>query len=146
MSCESYERVLFCLQMWCGNSTQGALKLRVVDGVHSPNRFRVIGTLSNSKEFSKAWGCPAGSPMNPEKKCILWWQFIWTSCQTESHNCRINHTSKPCNIWPWTLKYNAPTGLEQPQSSWSDLCSRYLNTSKYLFNSFWYHSNWSKCW
>ncbi|XP_069687936.1 neprilysin-11-like isoform X2 [Periplaneta americana] len=58
--------------MWCGNSTRGALKSRVVDGVHSPNRFRVIGTLSNSKEFSKAWGCPAGSPMNPDKKCVLW--------------------------------------------------------------------------
>lgn len=58
--------------MWCGNSTLGALKSRVVDGVHSPSRFRVIGTLSNSKEFADAWGCPAGSPMNPDKKCVLW--------------------------------------------------------------------------
>ncbi|CAG2054488.1 unnamed protein product [Timema podura] len=58
--------------MWCGNSTKGALKSRVVDGVHSPNRYRVIGTLSNSEEFSEAWHCPKGSPMNPEKKCILW--------------------------------------------------------------------------
>lgn len=58
--------------MWCGNSTRGALKSRVVDGVHSPSRFRVIGTLSNSKEFADAWGCPAGSPMNPDKKCVLW--------------------------------------------------------------------------
>jgi len=58
--------------MWCGNSTRGALKSRVVDGVHSPSRFRVIGTLSNSREFAEAWGCPAGSPMNPDKKCVLW--------------------------------------------------------------------------
>ncbi|XP_063227769.1 neprilysin-4-like [Bacillus rossius redtenbacheri] len=58
--------------MWCGNSTRGALKSRVVDGVHSPNRYRVIGTLSNSVEFSEAWNCPRGSPMNPEKKCVLW--------------------------------------------------------------------------
>jgi predicted metalloendopeptidase len=58
--------------MWCGNSTQGSLKSLVVNGVHSPSRFRVIGTLSNSKEFADAWGCPAGSPMNPHKKCILW--------------------------------------------------------------------------
>ncbi|KAJ9597235.1 hypothetical protein L9F63_011909, partial [Diploptera punctata] len=58
--------------MWCGNSTHGALKSRVVDGVHSPNRFRVIGTLSNFKEFSEAWKCRAGSPMNPTNKCVLW--------------------------------------------------------------------------
>ena len=58
--------------MWCGHSTPGALKSKLVEGVHSPNRFRVIGTLSNSEEFSEAWGCPKGSPMNPPEKCILW--------------------------------------------------------------------------
>lgn len=58
--------------MWCGHSTPGALKSKLVEGVHSPNRFRVVGTLSNSKEFSEAWNCPKGSPMNPQEKCILW--------------------------------------------------------------------------
>ncbi|CAH2091607.1 unnamed protein product [Euphydryas editha] len=59
-------------QIWCGNSTTGALKSKIVEGVHSPNKIRVIGTLSNSKEFSDAWQCPVGSPMNPEHKCVLW--------------------------------------------------------------------------
>ncbi|XP_026326721.1 neprilysin-4-like isoform X2 [Hyposmocoma kahamanoa] len=59
-------------QIWCGNSTMGALKSKIVEGVHSPNKIRVIGTLSNSKEFAEAWQCPKGSPMNPEHKCILW--------------------------------------------------------------------------
>ncbi|CAH0717488.1 unnamed protein product, partial [Brenthis ino] len=59
-------------QIWCGNSTIGALKSKMVEGVHSPNKIRVIGTLSNSKEFSEAWQCPLGSPMNPEHKCVLW--------------------------------------------------------------------------
>ncbi|RZB40619.1 endothelin-converting enzyme 1-like, partial [Asbolus verrucosus] len=54
--------------IWCGNSTLGALKSKLVDGVHSPNRIRVLGTLSNSKEFAKAWGCPSDTPMNPENK------------------------------------------------------------------------------
>ncbi|XP_066995803.1 neprilysin-11 [Anabrus simplex] len=58
--------------MWCGNSTRGALRSRVVEGVHSPNRFRVIGTLSNSVDFAEAWSCPKNSPMNPEHKCVLW--------------------------------------------------------------------------
>ncbi|XP_063635712.1 neprilysin-4-like isoform X1 [Cydia splendana] len=59
-------------QIWCGNSTTGALKSKMVEGVHSPNKIRVIGTLSNSKEFADAWQCPLGSPMNPEHKCVLW--------------------------------------------------------------------------
>ncbi|CAG5019091.1 unnamed protein product [Parnassius apollo] len=59
-------------QIWCGNSTVGALKSKIVEGVHSPNKIRVIGTLSNSEEFAQAWQCPKGSPMNPEHKCVLW--------------------------------------------------------------------------
>ncbi|XP_013161761.1 PREDICTED: endothelin-converting enzyme 1-like isoform X1 [Papilio xuthus] len=59
-------------QIWCGNSTVGALKSKLVEGVHSPNKIRVIGTLSNSEEFAEAWSCPKGSPMNPEHKCVLW--------------------------------------------------------------------------
>ncbi|KAF2882511.1 hypothetical protein ILUMI_23672 [Ignelater luminosus] len=59
-------------QIWCGNSTLGALKGKLVEGVHSPNRIRVLGTLRNSKEFAKSWQCPVGSPMNPPNKCVLW--------------------------------------------------------------------------
>ncbi|XP_061935542.1 endothelin-converting enzyme 1-like isoform X2 [Apis cerana] len=59
-------------QVWCGNYTNGALKSKLIQGVHAPNHFRVIGTLSNNAEFAKAWNCPNGSPMNPSRKCILW--------------------------------------------------------------------------
>lgn len=59
-------------QIWCGNSTVGSLKSKMVEGVHSPNKIRVIGTLSNSKEFADAWQCKLGTPMNPEHKCVLW--------------------------------------------------------------------------
>ncbi|XP_076657487.1 neprilysin-11 isoform X2 [Halictus rubicundus] len=59
-------------QVWCGNYTNGALKSKLVEGVHAPNHFRVIGTLSNNADFAEAWNCPIGSPMNPANKCVLW--------------------------------------------------------------------------
>ncbi|XP_031835165.1 neprilysin-11 isoform X2 [Nomia melanderi] len=59
-------------QVWCGNYTNSALKSILIERVHPPNHFRVIGTLSNNANFAKAWNCPIGSPMNPVNKCILW--------------------------------------------------------------------------
>ncbi|XP_017006148.3 neprilysin-4-like [Drosophila takahashii] len=39
---------------------------------HMPDKLRLIGTLSNYDEFSKEFNCPAGSPMNPNEKCVLY--------------------------------------------------------------------------
>ena len=39
---------------------------------HAPERFRVLGPLSNSPEFSEAFSCPANSKMNPTEKCRIW--------------------------------------------------------------------------
>ncbi|KAL1466857.1 hypothetical protein MTO96_026367 [Rhipicephalus appendiculatus] len=33
--------------------------------------FKVNGPLMNTKEFAKAFSCPAGSSMNPQRKCPL---------------------------------------------------------------------------
>ena len=51
-----------------------ALKLSVLTGAHSPDKFRVQGTFSNMAAFSRDWGCPVGSNMNPPKedKCKVW--------------------------------------------------------------------------
>ncbi|XP_076320540.1 neprilysin-1-like isoform X3 [Tachypleus tridentatus] len=59
-------------QIWCGISRpKAAVHIVRVDS-HSPGRFRVVGTLSNLKEFSEVYHCPPGSPMNPRKKCEVW--------------------------------------------------------------------------
>jgi predicted metalloendopeptidase len=39
---------------------------------HSPAQARISGTLMNLPEFAKAFNCPTGSKLNPEKKCSLW--------------------------------------------------------------------------
>uniref|UniRef100_K1R8P8 Neprilysin n=1 Tax=Magallana gigas TaxID=29159 RepID=K1R8P8_MAGGI len=59
-------------QVWCGNMRKEAAINRILTGVHSPGRFRVIGTLQNSADFSRAFNCNASSFMNPHKKCSVW--------------------------------------------------------------------------
>lgn len=49
-----------------------SMKMRITTGVHSPAQFRVLGPLSNRKEFASDFNCPEGSPMNPVKKCEVW--------------------------------------------------------------------------
>ncbi|XP_049520702.1 neprilysin-21-like [Dermacentor silvarum] len=39
---------------------------------YAPYRSRCIVPLMNMPEFSRAYGCSAGEPMNPRKKCTFW--------------------------------------------------------------------------
>lgn len=39
---------------------------------HSPRLARAVGVIQNSNPFANAFNCPIGSPMNPQKKCVLW--------------------------------------------------------------------------
>lgn len=59
-------------QTWCAVFRTEALKKRILTGVHSPNQFRVLGSLHNMKEFSADFQCPEGSNMNPAEKCEVW--------------------------------------------------------------------------
>lgn len=70
----SDEQIFFLgfAQIWCSKYRYEAALSQINFGVHSPGKFRVIGSLSNFDEFSKAFSCKKGSPMNPEKKCIVW--------------------------------------------------------------------------
>ncbi|XP_077998492.1 endothelin-converting enzyme 1-like [Glandiceps talaboti] len=59
-------------QVWCSVSTKAVAHVQLLTDSHSPAKFRVIGTLSNSDDFAKHYSCPVGSPMNPSKKCEVW--------------------------------------------------------------------------
>lgn len=62
----------FHLQVWCSVRTPESSHEGLITDPHSPSRFRVIGTVSNSREFAEHFSCPLGSPMNPPKKCEVW--------------------------------------------------------------------------
>ncbi|XP_054275667.1 endothelin-converting enzyme homolog [Macrosteles quadrilineatus] len=69
----SHEQLLFLAfaNVWCEETTPQFEAMSLTDS-HSPNKFRVLGSLSNSPEFSSVWGCKTGARMNPSHKCILW--------------------------------------------------------------------------
>ncbi|KAG2765459.1 hypothetical protein PC129_g15221 [Phytophthora cactorum] len=59
-------------QNWCEKRTPGyAELLRTIDP-HSPGKWRVNGPLMNYDKFAEAFSCPVGTPMNPDKKCVIW--------------------------------------------------------------------------
>ncbi|TSK16214.1 Endothelin-converting enzyme 1 [Bagarius yarrelli] len=58
-------------QVWCSVRTAESSHEGVITDPHSPSRFRVIGTISNSPEFSRHFDCKEDSPMNPKRKCEL---------------------------------------------------------------------------
>lgn len=59
-------------QIWCGSMRPEDALTKIRSSVHSPGPIRVLGPLSNSKDFAEAYNCPAGSPMNPINKCSVW--------------------------------------------------------------------------
>lgn len=59
-------------QSWCGAIKPEALEKQLLLDVHSPYRNRVIGTLSDMKEFQATFQCKAGDKMVPEHRCDVW--------------------------------------------------------------------------
>ncbi|XP_065604343.1 neprilysin isoform X1 [Cyrtonyx montezumae] len=59
-------------QVWCGTYRPEYAVNSIKTDVHSPGKFRVIGSLQNSPEFSEAFSCTTKSYMDPAKKCRVW--------------------------------------------------------------------------
>lgn len=59
-------------QTWCSASRDWFTKMTMTVDTHAPSRFRVLGSVTNNKEFSKDFKCPSGSTMNPRMKCEIW--------------------------------------------------------------------------
>jgi len=59
-------------QEYCANVRQKTEYIATLSEIHSPSKFRVIGTLSNFDSFSKAFKCSKDARMNPPTKCEVW--------------------------------------------------------------------------
>ncbi|KAI0082770.1 metalloprotease [Panus rudis PR-1116 ss-1] len=59
---------------WAQNIKPESAVARVRSDPHSPNRFRVDGTVRNIPEFAKAFNCSAKAKLNPpqEERCLFW--------------------------------------------------------------------------
>ncbi|HLP13252.1 MAG TPA: M13 family metallopeptidase [Flavobacteriales bacterium] len=61
-------------QIWCTKYTEKALKNQIYTNVHAPGKYRVLGPLSNMKEFFAAFDIKEGSKMRmPEDKMAKIW-------------------------------------------------------------------------
>jgi predicted metalloendopeptidase len=59
-------------QNWCMKEKQKEALLDIVTDEHAPERVRVDAAMSQLHAFSRAFGCPADSPMNPKQRCDMW--------------------------------------------------------------------------
>jgi predicted metalloendopeptidase len=59
-------------QEYCANVRPKTEYIATLSEIHSPSKFRVIGTLSNFEKFSEAFECSNTAKMNPKLKCEVW--------------------------------------------------------------------------
>lgn len=59
-------------QTWCSVERPEIKRIMILTDNHAVGRFRVLGTISNSREFAEDFKCARNSPMNPSQKCEVW--------------------------------------------------------------------------
>uniref|UniRef100_A0A8C6Z4Z0 Membrane metalloendopeptidase like 1 n=1 Tax=Nothoprocta perdicaria TaxID=30464 RepID=A0A8C6Z4Z0_NOTPE len=59
-------------QVWCGSYRPEYASQSIKTDVHSPLKYRVMGSLQNFEAFSEAFRCKKGTTMHPAEKCRVW--------------------------------------------------------------------------
>lgn len=59
-------------QALCTRDRPDEVTKRLAADPFAPPKFRVYGALRNMKEFSEAFACAPGTPMNPATSCSVW--------------------------------------------------------------------------
>lgn len=70
----SHDQLFFLnfAQIWCGKVRPEQAVNSIKVNVHSPGKFRVLGSLQNFPEFAEAFQCTKGSYMVPKNVCRVW--------------------------------------------------------------------------
>ncbi|CAF0755640.1 unnamed protein product [Rotaria sordida] len=58
-------------QIWCGNYLNERLRKDIRDMIHTPFRYRMIGSLHSSHHFSQTFQCNPNAKMNRQIKCTV---------------------------------------------------------------------------
>ncbi|XP_010116389.1 PREDICTED: membrane metallo-endopeptidase-like 1, partial [Chlamydotis macqueenii] len=59
-------------QVWCGSYRAEYASQSIKTDVHSPLKYRVMGSLQNFEAFSEVFHCKKGTAMHPAEKCRVW--------------------------------------------------------------------------
>uniref|UniRef100_A0A670IL80 Membrane metalloendopeptidase like 1 n=1 Tax=Podarcis muralis TaxID=64176 RepID=A0A670IL80_PODMU len=59
-------------QVWCGSYRPEYASQSIKTDVHSPLKYRVMGSLQNFEAFSEVFHCKKGTAMHPTEKCRIW--------------------------------------------------------------------------
>ena len=56
---------------WCENQSDEDLRWQLTSDPHTPNKYRLIGSMMLSDEFAADFKCPKESRMNPVQNCSV---------------------------------------------------------------------------
>ncbi|XP_047583983.1 membrane metallo-endopeptidase-like 1 isoform X3 [Lutra lutra] len=70
----SYAQLFFInyAQVWCGSYRPEFAIQSIKTDVHSPLKYRVLGSLQNLAAFAEAFHCAQGTHMHPQERCRVW--------------------------------------------------------------------------
>uniref|UniRef100_A0A646QCZ4 Neprilysin n=1 Tax=Hemiscolopendra marginata TaxID=943146 RepID=A0A646QCZ4_9MYRI len=57
---------------WCENIPTDKWLEKYEWDTHSPGKYRILGSMSNSEEFREAFNCPVGDYNRGNDSCVLW--------------------------------------------------------------------------
>ncbi|XP_048205766.1 LOW QUALITY PROTEIN: membrane metallo-endopeptidase-like 1 [Perognathus longimembris pacificus] len=70
----TYNQLFFInyAQVWCGSYRPEFAVQSIKTDVHSPLKYRVLGSLQNLAAFAEAFHCAQDTPMHPKERCRIW--------------------------------------------------------------------------